>query len=54
VTIPAGIVTWTCPQTWDWSRTLTAPKAVAAATALMLATVMLTTQAFNPFIYFIF
>ena len=52
--VAAGIVTWTCPQTWDWSRTLTAPKAVAAATALMLATVMLTTQAFNPFIYFIF
>jgi alginate O-acetyltransferase complex protein AlgI len=50
----AAVVTWTCPQTWDWSRTLTAPKAVAAATALMLATVMLTTQAFNPFIYFIF
>jgi alginate O-acetyltransferase complex protein AlgI len=50
----AAVVTWSCPQTWDWSRTLTAPKAVAAATALMLATVMLTTQAFNPFIYFIF
>jgi alginate O-acetyltransferase complex protein AlgI len=50
----AVIVTWTCPQTWDWSRTLTAPKAVAVAAAFVCAAVMLTTQAFNPFIYFIF
>jgi alginate O-acetyltransferase complex protein AlgI len=50
----AALVTWTAPQTWDWSRTLTVPKAVAAAAAFALAAVMLTTQAFNPFIYFIF
>ena len=50
----AALVTWTCPQTWNWSRTLTGPKAAAAAAALVLAAVALTTQAFNPFIYFIF
>jgi alginate O-acetyltransferase complex protein AlgI len=50
----AAVVTWTCPQTWDWSRTITAPKAVAVAGAFVAAAVMLTTQAFNPFIYFIF
>ena len=50
----AAIVTWTCPQTWDWSRTLTAPKATMVAAAFVMATVMLTTQAFNPFIYFFF
>jgi alginate O-acetyltransferase complex protein AlgI len=50
----AAFVTWTCPQTWDWSRTLTAPKTLAAAAAFVFAAVMLTTQAFNPFIYFIF
>jgi alginate O-acetyltransferase complex protein AlgI len=50
----AVVVTWTCPQTWDWSRTLTAPKAVVAAAAFVVAAAMLTTQAFNPFIYFIF
>jgi alginate O-acetyltransferase complex protein AlgI len=50
----AAMVTWTCPQTWDWSRTITGPKAVAVAGAFVVATVMLTTQAFNPFIYFIF
>jgi alginate O-acetyltransferase complex protein AlgI len=52
--VVAGVVVWTCPQTWDWSRTLTAPKAAAAAVAFVAAAVMLTTQAFNPFIYFIF
>ena len=25
--VVAALVTWSCPQTWDWSRTLTAPKA---------------------------
>jgi alginate O-acetyltransferase complex protein AlgI len=52
--LTAAVVTWACPQTWDWSRTLTAPKAVAVVAAFVLAAVMLTTQAFNPFIYFIF
>lgn len=52
--LAAAAVTWTCPQTWDWSRTLTAPKAALAGAALAAAVVMLTTQAFNPFIYFIF
>jgi alginate O-acetyltransferase complex protein AlgI len=52
--VVACLVTWTCPQTWDWSRTITPPKAVAVAAAFVTAAVMLTTQAFNPFIYFIF
>jgi alginate O-acetyltransferase complex protein AlgI len=50
----AAVVTWTCPQTWDWSRTLTPLKAVTTALLFVLAAVALTTQAFNPFIYFIF
>ena len=50
----AAVVTWACPQTWDWSRTITTPKAVAVGAAFVMAAVMLTTQAFNPFIYFIF
>jgi alginate O-acetyltransferase complex protein AlgI len=52
--ILAGIVTWACPQTWDWTRVLTFPKAVAVAALFVVAAVMLTTQAYNPFIYFIF
>ena len=34
--------------------TLTAAKAVAVAALFILAAVALTTQAYNPFIYFIF
>jgi alginate O-acetyltransferase complex protein AlgI len=50
----AAAITWRCPQTWDWTRVLTVPKAIAVAAVFVLATVALTTQAFNPFIYFIF
>ena len=50
----AGLVTWGAPQTWDWTRALTMPKAVAAVALLVFAAVVLTTQAYNPFIYFIF
>jgi alginate O-acetyltransferase complex protein AlgI len=50
----AALVTWTCPQTWDWTRTITPVRALAIAGAFVLAAAVLTTQAFNPFIYFIF
>jgi len=50
----AALITWTCPQTWNWTRTMTWPKAVAAVALFILSAVALTTQAYNPFIYFIF
>ena len=50
----AGFVAWACPQTWDWTRTLTATKGVAIAGLFIMAAIALTTQSFNPFIYFIF
>jgi alginate O-acetyltransferase complex protein AlgI len=50
----AGAVVWTAPQTWDWSQTLTLPKAATAMALFALSAMVLTTQAFNPFIYFIF
>jgi alginate O-acetyltransferase complex protein AlgI len=49
-----ALVVWTCPQTWDWSRRLGPGKAVTALTLFLLAVTVLTTQAYNPFIYFIF
>jgi alginate O-acetyltransferase complex protein AlgI len=52
--LTAAVVTWTCPQTWDWSRSISPMKAAAACALFVLSAVMLTTQAFNPFIYFIF
>ena len=50
----AALITWTCPQTWNWTRTMTWPKAFAAVALFILSAVALTTQAYNPFIYFIF
>ena len=52
--VVAAVVTWGCPQTWDWTRVLTAPKAIVVAALFVLCAVLLTTQAYNPFIYFIF
>jgi alginate O-acetyltransferase complex protein AlgI len=52
--ILAGVITWMCPQTWDWTRTLSAPKAAVIAALFVMAAVVLTTQEYNPFIYFIF
>lgn len=50
----AGVVTWACPQTWDWTRTLTWTRAAVVVGLFVLSAVVLTTQAYNPFIYFIF
>jgi alginate O-acetyltransferase complex protein AlgI len=50
----AAVIVWRAPQTWDWSRRLTLPKAAAALALLALSAAVLTTQAYNPFIYFIF
>jgi alginate O-acetyltransferase complex protein AlgI len=50
----AGMLVWGAPQAWDWTRELTWPKAVAALGLLWLAGLALFTQAYNPFIYFIF
>ena len=50
----AALITWGAPQTWDWTRRLTAPKAAVAFVLLLAAWGVLATQAHNPFIYFIF
>ncbi len=50
----AAVTVWTGPQTWDWTRTLTWPKAVVAFALLFLSAIALTTQSYNPFIYFLF
>ena len=47
-------VVWMCPQTWDWSSRLGLGKAMTALALFLLAVTLLTTQAYNPFIYFIF
>ncbi len=50
----AGAIVWAAPQTWDWTRRLTPPRAAIAMALLALSAAVLTTQAYNPFIYFIF
>jgi alginate O-acetyltransferase complex protein AlgI len=50
----AGAIVWTAPQTWHWTRALTLPKAAVVVALFAVAVAVLTTQAYNPFIYFIF
>lgn len=52
--ILAAIITWGGVQTWDWTRTLSGPKAAAIFILFWLSLLVMTTQAYNPFIYFIF
>ena len=50
----AGLIVWSAPQTWDWTRTITVPKAAAVMAVFVLSVVVLATQSYNPFIYFFF
>tara|TARA_B100000029_G_scaffold380619_1_gene375649 strand:- start:809 stop:2251 length:1443 start_codon:yes stop_codon:yes gene_type:complete len=50
----AAIVTWAAPQSWDWTRRITARRAATLLGLLAVSLLLLTTQSFNPFIYFIF
>jgi alginate O-acetyltransferase complex protein AlgI len=50
----AGVIAFAAPQTWDWTRSLPYWKASICLACLVLALLALTTQDFNPFIYFIF
>ena len=50
----AALIVWVAPQTWDWTRRLTAPKAGMALALLILALIAMGSQGFNPFIYFNF
>jgi len=50
----AAIIVWGFPQTWDWTRTIPLWKTVPIVIVLLFSLTVLMTQAFNPFIYFIF
>jgi alginate O-acetyltransferase complex protein AlgI len=50
----AAVVTWLCPQTWDFTRRITPARAAFALTLFWASVMVLATQAYNPFIYFIF
>ena len=50
----AAVVVWRAPQSWDWTRSLPWWRALICVGLLWASLVALTTQSFNPFIYFIF
>lgn len=50
----AAAITWAAPQTWDFTKRLSWSKIVLILGVFLLAIAALTTQSFNPFIYFIF
>lgn len=50
----AALVVWMGPQTWDWTRVLNSGKVAVLIALLWLSIIVMTTQAYNPFIYFIF
>jgi alginate O-acetyltransferase complex protein AlgI len=50
----AAAVVWAGRQSWDWTRELGLTKAAICLALLWAASATLFSQAFNPFIYFIF
>ena len=50
----ATVVVWGGTPTWDWTQRMTLPKAAVCFALAWLALVILATQEYNPFIYFIF
>ena len=50
----AAVVTWVAPQTWDWTRHVGFPKAIAIILLFWISILVMTGQTYNPFIYFLF
>ena len=54
LTVVAVIVTWLLPDTWEFTQNLTWHRAIVCVVLFTVALVLLCTQSYNPFIYFIF
>jgi len=52
--IAAAVLIWTSRQAWDVTRNLTWPHTVLCVGVLGVAVLVLFTQSYNPFIYYIF
>ena len=50
----AAIAVWFVPDTWEWTQNMSRRKALVCAGVFILSIVVLVTQEYNPFIYFIF
>ena len=52
--ILAAVTAFTLPTAWAWTQHISAFKALACLALLWVSLIVLVTQAYNPFIYFIF
>jgi alginate O-acetyltransferase complex protein AlgI len=52
--LAAAAIAWFGVQTWDWTRRITWPKMGVILGVFLVSLALLSAQAFNPFIYFIF
>lgn len=52
--VVSAVVIWCCPQVWDWIRRMSWAKLTVAILLLWASIIAMTTQSYNPFIYFIF
>lgn len=50
----AAFVTWACPDTWEFTERVSPGRAAWAVLLFLGSILVLFTQAYNPFIYFIF
>lgn len=48
------VVVWCCPTTWNFTEQQSAGKAIWAGGLFLLSIVLLASQQYNPFIYFLF
>jgi alginate O-acetyltransferase complex protein AlgI len=50
----AAIMIWFIQDTWEWTQNLTHAKSLCCIGVFLLSIIVLVTQEYNPFIYFIF
>jgi alginate O-acetyltransferase complex protein AlgI len=50
----AAVCVWALPDTWEFTQPLSLSRAVFCCTLFLLSLLILTTQSYNPFIYFRF
>jgi alginate O-acetyltransferase complex protein AlgI len=50
----AALVAWFAPQSWNWTRSMGWGKVLLLAVLFWLSIAVMTSQDYNPFIYFIF
>lgn len=50
----SAVIVWGKQQTWNWTRKLTSRKLIICLILFVLSVMLLSAQAYNPFIYFIF